>query len=52
MPQGKFVSSYFLQALIKAKKETNSAAISMLCYYSEMTVILTNPFVIILFSKI
>lgn len=43
MPQGKCVSSYFLQALIKAKKETNSAAISMLCYYKEMTIDSDKP---------
>lgn len=40
--QGKRVSSYFLQALIKARNKIIRAAISML-YYREMTIDSVKP---------
>lgn len=43
MLEGKCVSSHFLQALIKARKESNSAAISMMCCYRGITIDSAKP---------
>lgn len=47
VPQGKCVSSSFLWALNRARKESSSAAVSVVCCYRWMTTDLPNPLLII-----